>query len=157
MGRIKVERPDIIEAFESNNPSINYFLNKSSGEIIKVSDDFCADETPLGIDYFSDPQFVRIPRLPEQEGVRIRKEYITNIKDNEDLCDKLEKTLLGRGALKRFVDILRVYPGYYRDWLDFKNKEILKRIKTWSREADIEFDLISLSDLEDMTDHSYVS
>lgn len=157
MGRIKVERPDIIEAFESSNPGINYFLNKLSGEIIKVPDDFCADETLLGIDYFSDPQFVRIPRLPEQEGVRIRREYIINIKDNEDLCDKLEKTLLGRGALKRFVDILRVYPEYYRDWLDFKNREILKRVKVWSKEVDIEFDLVSFSDLENMTGHSYVS
>ncbi|MGA1843464.1 MAG: UPF0158 family protein [bacterium] len=157
MGRIKVERPDIIEAFESSNPSINYFLNKTSGEVVKVGEDFCADETLLGIDYFSDPHFVRIPRLPEQEGVRIRRKYITNIQDNEDLCDKLEKTLLGRGALKRFVDILRVYPEYYRDWLDFKNKEILKRVKVWSKEVDIEFDLVSLPDLEDMTDYPYTS
>ena len=157
MGRIKVEGPDIIEAFESSNPSISYFLNKTSGEIVKVAEDFCADETLLGIDYFSDPHFVRIPRLPEQEGVRIRREYITNIKDNEDLSDKLEKTLLGRGALKRFVDILRVYPDYYRDWLDFKNKEILKRVRVWSKEVDIEFDLVSFSDLEDMMGHPYTS
>ncbi|MGA1796894.1 MAG: UPF0158 family protein [bacterium] len=157
MGRIRVERPDIIEAFESSNPSINYFLNKTSGEVVKVAEDFCADETLLGIDYFSDPHFVRIPRLPEQEGVRIRRKYITNIQDNEDLCDKLEKTLLGRGALKRFVDILRVYPEYYRDWLDFKNKEILKRVKVWSKEADIEFDLVSLPDLQDMADYPYPS
>ena len=149
MKRIKVESQDIIEAFESNNPGITYFLNRESGEVIKVAEDFCPDETISGIDYFSDPQFIRIPKISNREGLRIREDYLTRIK-NEDLYDKLEQTLLGRGALKRFVDILRIYPTYYKDWTDFKNQAIIKIIKAWIEELDIELDLVTFTSLEDI-------
>jgi hypothetical protein len=149
MARIRVERFDIIEAFESNNPTINYFLNRESGEIIKVAEDFCPDETVLGIDYFSDPQYIQIPRISDEEGLRIRQDYLNEIK-NEDLCDKLEQTLMGRGSLKRFVDILRIYPTYYDSWLSFKNREIVKIIRAWTKNLDIELDLVNLNNLNDM-------
>lgn len=142
MSHLKVERLDIIEAFESNNPSISYFLNRESGEVIKVPDDFCPDETILGIDYFSDRKFIRIPRISDKEGLRIREEYRTKIQ-NEDLYDKLEDILMGRGALKKFVDILRVYPKYYTAWLDFKNEEIIKIIKDWIKDLDLDIDLVN--------------
>ena len=141
MSHLKVERLDIIEAFESNNPSLSYFLNRESGEVVKVPDDFCADETILGIDYFSDPKFIRIPRISDKEGLRIREEYRVQIQ-NEDLYDKLEEILMGRGALKRFVDILRVYPEYYTDWLDFKNEAIIKIIRDWIKDLDLDIDLV---------------
>jgi hypothetical protein len=149
MNRIKVERLDIIEAFEANSPSLTYFLNKESGEVIKIDEGFCADETISGIDYFSDPNYIRIPRISNREGLRIREEYLTKIK-NEDLCDRLEQILMGRGSLKRFVDILRVYPSYYEDWVKFKNHEIIKIIERWSNGLDIELDLVNLPGLNDI-------
>lgn len=151
MNRVKVERLDIIEAFESNNPSLTYFLNRDSGEVIKVDENFCADETILGIDYFSDPKYIRIPRISDKDGLRIREEYLSQI-GNEDLCDKLEQILMGRGSLKRFVDILRVYPSYYGEWVKFKNHKIIKIVETWSNELDIELDLISLPSLNDIAE-----
>ena len=149
MSKIKVERQDIIEAFESINPGIIYFLNRDSGEVIKVAEDFCPDETVSGIDYFSDPQYIRIPKISDKEGQRIREEYLTRIK-NEALYDKLEQTLLKRGSLKRFVDILRIYPAYYKDWTDFKNQEIIKIVMTWISELDFELDLVTFPSLDDM-------
>ncbi|MGA1839736.1 MAG: UPF0158 family protein [bacterium] len=149
MNRIKVERLDIIEAFEANNPSLTYFLNKESGEVIKVDEGFCADETISGIDYFSDPKYIRIPRISDREGLRIREEYLTRI-SNEDLCDRLEQILIGRGSLKRFVDILRVYPSYYEEWVRFKNHKIMKIIETWSKGLEIELDLVNLPGLNDI-------
>lgn len=153
MNRIKVEPLDIIEAFESNNPSLTYFLNRESGEVIKVDEGFCADETVSGIDYFSDQNYIRIPRISDKEGLRIREEYLTEI-GNEDLCDKLEQILMGRGSLKRFVDILRVYPSYYKDWVRFKNHKIIKIIETWSKELDIELDLVSFPSLNDIIENN---
>jgi hypothetical protein len=152
MNRIKVERLDIIEAFESNSPSLTYFLNRESGEVIKVDEGFCADETISGIDYFSDPKYIRIPRISDKVGLRIREEYLTQI-GNEDLCDKLEQILMGRGSLKRFVDILRIYPSYYKDWLRFKNHKIIKIIETWSKELEIELDLVNLPGLNDIIEN----
>ena len=151
MNRIKVESLDIIEAFESNNPSLTYFLNRESGEVVKVDEGFCADETILGIDYFSDPKYIRIPKISDKEGLRIREEYITKV-ENESLCDRLEQILLGRGSLKRFVDILRVYPSYYKDWIRFKNRKIIRIIEMWFRGLDIELDLVSLPGLNDISE-----
>jgi hypothetical protein len=152
MDRIKVERLDIIEAFESNNPSLTYFLNRESGEVVKVDEDFCPDETVLGIDYFSDPKYIQIPRISDDEGLKIREEYLTKIQ-NEDLYDRLEQILMGRGSLKRFVDILRVYPTHYKDWLNFKNQKIIRIIETWSKELDIGLDLVNLPGLNGMQDN----
>jgi hypothetical protein len=149
MNRIKVERLDIIEAFETNNPSLTYFLNRESGEVIKVDEGFCADETVSGIDYFADPKYIRIPRISDKEGLKIREEYLTQI-GNEDLYDRLEQILMGRGSLKRFVDILRVYPSYYKEWLRFKNHKIIKIIETWSNELEIELDLVNLPGLNEI-------
>ena len=63
MKRIKVERPDLIEAFESNNPGLNYFLNKESGEVVKVAEDFCPDETISGVTPFAIAQDVTLDLL----------------------------------------------------------------------------------------------
>ena len=56
-----------------------------------------------------------------------------------------------RGSLKRFVDILRIYPTYYKDWTDFKNKEISKIVMAWISELDIELDLVTFPSLGELT------
>lgn len=151
MNRIHVECPDLIEAFESNSPGLTYFLNRESGEVEKVPEDFCPDETILGIDYFSDPRYIRIPSISNREGLWIRKEYLSYIQD-ENLYDKLEQILMGRGSLKRFVDVLRAYPEFYVAWLEFKNQALLKTIMAWSEELDIEIDLVNLPVGKDQKD-----
>ncbi|MBN2372555.1 hypothetical protein JXL19_02045 [bacterium] len=151
MNRIRVECLDLIEAFESNSPGLTYFLNRESGEVEKVPDEFCPDETVSGIDYFSDPRYIRIPSISDDKGLWIRKEYLSCIQD-EDLHDKLEHILTGRGSLKRFVDVLRAYPEFYCDWEGFKNRELLKTIMAWSEELDIEIDLVNMPVKKDQKD-----
>ena len=149
MKRIKVEYSDLIEAFESDHPGLDYFLDKESGEVLKLSEDFCPDETASGIDYFSDPRYVEIPKISDERGLSIRRGYLDKIK-NENLYDRLDQALIGRGYLKRFVDTLRAYPDYYKGWLEFKGKELKEEIMTWIKRLDIEVELIIRSGLDEI-------
>lgn len=141
MKKICVELPDLIEAFENDCEGIYYYLNLLSGEIVKVSEDYCADETVSQIDYNDLKKFSRIIPLPPEEQLKIREDFLKYV-DDEDIRDKLEIALIHRGPLRRFEEIIRNYNEVYLKWKQFQDKNMKTYIPKWIHSLDVDVELI---------------
>ncbi|MGA1875023.1 MAG: UPF0158 family protein [bacterium] len=141
MKKIRVEIPDLIEALENEWEGIYYYLDLLSGEIVKVSEDYCADETASQIDYSDSEKFLIIPPLSPEERIKIRENFLKLI-DDENIRDKLELALTHRGPLRKFVEIVRSHDEVQRKWKQFQEKNMKVLIKKWINSLDVDIELI---------------
>jgi hypothetical protein len=141
MKKICVELPDLIEALENESEGIYYYLDLLSGEIVKVSEDYCADETALQIDYSDSEKFLKIPPLSSEEQIKIREDFLKLI-DDENIRDKLELALTHRGPLRKFVEIVRGHGEVQRKWKQFQEQNMKLYIQKWINSLDVDIELI---------------
>ncbi len=130
MKKICIELSDLIEALESEGDEEYYYLNLLSGEVVKVSSDYCADETVSQVDYNNSENFFKITPLSSDELLNIRENFLKYI-NNENLRDKLEIALIHRGPLRRFADIVKNDAPLYHSWKEFQEKSMKPYIQNW--------------------------
>lgn len=87
-------------------------------------------------------RYISIPQITSHEGYNDMQSFIPTVKDRQ-LQEKLWYAISGKGAFKRFKDILLDYPAERQRWFDFKNEMLEKRVVDWLEEMEIE----SLTDL----------
>ena len=141
MKKIRVEMTDLIEAFENECEDLYYYLNLLSGEIVKVSEDYCADETVSQIDYNDTKKFSKIIPLSSEEQIKIRENFLIHIED-ENLRDKLELALIHRGPLRKFAEIIRSNDEIYHKWKKFQLENMKTYLQEWINSLDVAIELI---------------
>ena len=64
------------------------------------------------------------------EGYRDMEDFIVTVED-ERVREKLLVAVNGRGAFKRFKDVLLDYPDLRVGWFGFKDGRVLDRVYEW--------------------------
>jgi hypothetical protein len=158
---------DFLEiAFEDNSGYMDYLFDKETGEIISFNSDMSngeileealkyADESDReDLEYlkedpyvvFSSDRFVSIDPFPSYKAYNLMVEFAEE-QENEELFRLLEIALNGRGAFRRFKDVLLNYPKEQEMWLKFKRIDTLKNILEWSKVNNIK-----ITGLEELID-----
>lgn len=75
-------------------------------------------------------RFHHVPHQDSHEGYRDMERFIGTVKD-EHLRDLLEVAINGRGAFRRFKDVLFNYPDERQRWFDFQSQRERRRIVDW--------------------------
>ena len=110
---IDLETGDIVERFEFDDI---YF--DENGEEIEPED-------TVGEMIDANPgRFAYIDPLPSYESYRHMEAFITTVQDPH-LKDLLVVAIDGKGAFRRFKDVLLGYPGEEQRWFEFKNARML--------------------------------
>jgi hypothetical protein len=65
--------------------------------------------------------------------------FAEELKD-EDLKEKLQIALDGKGAFRRFKDVVSRYPEKREECFKFKNERIKKRLMEWMKENGLELE-----------------
>jgi len=141
MRNLCVELADLIEAFENEAEGIYYYVDILGGEIVKVSEDYCADETISQVDYNDPDRFLKIYPFPPEELLKIRENFLGLI-DDENIRDKLEVALLHRGPLRRFSEVIENYSEYNRKWKQFQRQAMKDSIQKWASSVDLAIELV---------------
>lgn len=141
MKKICVEIPDLIEAFENECEDIYYYLNLLSGEVVKVSEDYCADETVSQVDYNDLKKFSKIIPLFPEDQLKIREDFLKYV-DDENIQDKLEIALIHRGPLRKFAEIIKNYEEVYDKWKQFQEQNMKTHLQKWINSLDVAVELI---------------
>ena len=141
MKEVSIELADLIEAFENDSEDLYYYLNLSSGEIVKVSEDYCPDETVSQIDYNDVKKFSRIIPLSPEEQLKIREDFLEYV-DDENIRDKLEIALIHRGPLRKFAEIIKNYEEVYGKWRQFREQHMKIHLQKWIDSLDVTVELI---------------
>jgi hypothetical protein len=137
---VRVRWDELRRAYEQGSHEARYFLDVQTGEIVPVfvdiverggnPDDVKRIASAVNVRYFL------IPHKPSQEGYAEMEEFIGSVKERH-LRDQLVEAIEGKGAFRRFRDVLAGYPAEEERWKELKNDRANSAIETWLLENDI--------------------
>lgn len=122
-------------AFEDRDGEGKWFLDLETGEAIRVSDDD-DDELREQIEEGFGERYVHIPYQGPDAGYRDMAEFIDTVTD-ERCRDMLDVAIRGKGAFRRFKDVLSDNVTERDRWFAFQKERIHVRIRRWLEGEDI--------------------
>jgi len=113
-----------------------YFLDTETGEVILVSemlDDEEAQRQVAEIDEAEPGRYLQVPHADSREGYDDMQDFIDTVSD-EHLQELLNVATQGRGAFRRFKDVLAGHPAEQQRWFDFQAARLDARAREWLAE-----------------------
>jgi hypothetical protein len=154
MNKLKVDLPGLMAAFEDASWETSYYLDLETGEVIMLTDEELGyvDEPPnwplpewqqeaakraeeIWCD--GEERYLRVPDADSREGYGDMEDFITTV-ENEHLRELLWVAVQGRGAFRRFKDVLHGYPRERERWFDFGDTQVRRRVLDWLESEGIE-------------------
>ena len=80
--------------------------------------------------YGDSDRYYEIPTIPSYELYNLRVEFARNIR-NDEIREKLLYALQGKGAFRRFKDVIREYPQIEKEWYEFEHNYLISQAKEW--------------------------
>jgi len=87
-------------------------------------------ELAYDVEFDARGRFRAIPAAESHEGYRDMEDFADTVQDDK-LGELLGVALNGRGAFRRFKDVLVAYPDERDRWFRFKNERLRKRALEW--------------------------
>jgi hypothetical protein len=168
MRHLSINLLDLEGAFETNSPEMQHYLDQENGEVVMVTDDFrhelerlweeAAPEDKLEdllrkselpdwqkkalseAERVEEGYGTRIMRVPEPEArmdLREIEAFITTVAEPR-LREELQRATRGRGAFRRFREVLGDNFSERERWFKFKRERLRKHMTDWLASLDIE-------------------
>jgi hypothetical protein len=129
---LNVDLDGLCQAMEDGSYERDYYLDLDNGGIIFLSEYMEDDETQKLRDQIEDnsDRCELIPKAESHEGYEDMVDFIATVTD-EHLAELLEVAIDGKGAFRRFKDILSSYPKEQGRWFNFKDGKTRERALEW--------------------------
>jgi len=138
---LNIDIGGLCEAMEDSSYENEYYLDLDNGEILFLSE-YTDDEETKKLKELIEEDFDRYERIPKaepHEGYEDMVDFIATVKD-ERLVELLEVALNGRGAFRRFKDVLLRYPEERERWFQFKDERMQERAHEWLDDIGVTLD-----------------
>jgi hypothetical protein len=116
------------DAFENNAPEVHSYLHLGSGEVIRVVDGIA--DPAMHARIAADPGYLRIDPVASREQYRWMERFITTV-DDAELRQRLLSAIDGKGAFRRFKDVLMAYPVERERWFTFRSERLRSCMHAW--------------------------
>ena len=158
MIKLKVDLEMIASAMDDiARVDMNYYLDKETGEVIFLLEeisryveeedenlrkellDWQKKDIKVAQDIlFKNPdRYIYIPEGSPCNGYDLMVEFAETIEDDL-LREKLHIALDGKGAFRRFKNVIADYPDYREKWFRFRDERINKKVIEWLNSMGIE-------------------
>jgi hypothetical protein len=149
----RLDMGELMVAFEDASWERHYFLDLKTGEVLMFTDEFRYLEEPpdeplpewqqewvekaeavwdeLGTRY------IEVPEADSRVAYRDMEDFIATV-ENRHLQDLLWVAIDGRGAFRRFKDVLAGQSHERQRWFAFKDERLRQRVLDWLEEEGIE-------------------
>jgi nicotinamidase-related amidase len=144
--RLAVDWEALAVAVENQRADVCHLLDLVTGEVSSRE----AGASPVGCEE-SPARRVIPPRSP-REGWRTMSLFVEQVADPV-ARERLEACLAGKGAFRRFKDVLLAYPELRAQWFAFKDAEVLLYVARWLEREGVE----PLNEPPDRPDRSRLS
>ena len=142
--RVPVNWDDLEMALTWRSDELEYFLDLRSCEVRQWrrrafagdGEDFELSEDEADA-RLAEGSLVRIEPLEASVEYGWMTEFTASV-TNTHLRDRLEIALDGRGAFRRFKDVLAEYPPERERWFRFRDARVRKAMREWLEDHDIE-------------------
>jgi hypothetical protein len=116
------------DAFENNAHEVHSYLHLETGEVIRVVDGV-ADPT-MHSRIMADPLYLRIDPVSSREQYRWMERFIATV-DEGELRTQLLAAIDGKGAFRRFKDVLMSFPVDRERWFTFRSERLRFCMESW--------------------------
>lgn len=116
------------DAFENNAPEVHSYLHTQTGEVIRIVDGVA--DVQLHQRIMSDRLYLRVEPVSSREQYRWMERFIATVEDAE-LQARLIQSIDGKGAFRRFKDVLMSYPVDRERWFTFRSERLRACMEGW--------------------------
>lgn len=125
---VPVDWEALEDAFENNAPEVHSYLHLMTGDVLRVVDGVADPQMHARI--AADPNYLRIDPVSSREQYRWMERYIPMVEDPE-LQQKLTQAIDGKGAFRRFKDVLMSYGPERERWFTFRSERLRIFMEAW--------------------------
>ena len=151
----KVELKKLVEGMEIQTDESASFLNKDSGEVVTVTDeefraaeeeepaedmpDWMEEAVAIAKDVLTSDSYLGLPSKHDVHEYQIMERFCRSQREDE-IREKLYRGIEGRGAFRRFKDLIHEH-DIAEDWYRYRYRdEALKEIATdWCEAHGVEY------------------
>jgi len=128
MREVPVDWEALEDAFENNAPEVHSYLHLTTGEVLRIVDGVADPQMHARI--ASDTNYIRIDPVSSREQYRWMERYIAMVED-VDLRAKLTSAIDGKGAFRRFKDVLMAHGPERERWFAFRSERLRIFMEAW--------------------------
>ncbi len=128
MRDIPIDWEALEDAFENNAPEVHSYLHMVTGDVLRVVDGVADPQMHARI--AADSNYLRIDPVSSREQYRWMERYIPMVEDPE-LAGKLTQAIDGKGAFRRFKDVLMAYGPERERWFTFRSERLRIFMEAW--------------------------
>lgn len=125
---VPVDWESLEDAFENNAPEVHSYLQLTTGEVLRVVDGVADPQMHVRI--ASDGNYLRVDPVSSREQYRWMERFIPMVEDTE-LRTKLGQAIDGKGAFRRFKDVLMSYAADREKWFTFRSERLRTFMEAW--------------------------
>ncbi len=125
---VPVDWEALEDAFENNAPEVHSYLHLTTGEVLRVVDGVADPQMHSRIS--SDPNYLRIDPVSSREQYRWMERFIPMV-DEGELKTKLSQAIDGKGAFRRFKDVLMSFAEDRERWFTFRSERLRTFMEAW--------------------------
>lgn len=124
---------DLEIAVERNAPNTESFLDLNKGHVVTIVAG--EPEAKIKREHVADniADFIRIEPASSREQYRWMERFVSSVAD-EALRERLIISIDGKGAFRRFKDVLLAYPAERERWFSYRSELLHWHIHNWLRE-----------------------
>jgi hypothetical protein len=125
---VPVDWEALEDAFENNAPEVHSYLHLTTGEVLRVVDGVADPQMHVRI--ASDGNYLRVDPVSSREQYRWMERFIPMV-ENAELREKLAQAIDGKGAFRRFKDVLMTYGPERERWFAFRSERLRTFMEAW--------------------------
>ena len=130
---VPVDWEALEDAFENNAPEVHSYLHVGTGEVLRVVDGIADPEMHRRI--AADATYLRVESVSSREQYRWMERFIQMV-DEPQLRALLTQAIDGKGAFRRFKDVLMSHAAERERWFTFRSERLRVFMEAWLMAAD---------------------
>ena len=135
--RIELDWDALEIAVERNSPDTDSYLDLTTGRVLTITTG--DPEAAINRQSVSENirNFLRVEPASSREQYRWMERFVGSVVD-EALRERLIISIDGKGAFRRFKDVLLAYPAERERWFSYRADLLHWHIRTWLEQHEIE-------------------
>ncbi|MGC4092609.1 MAG: UPF0158 family protein [Polyangiaceae bacterium] len=125
---VPIEWEALEDAFENNAPEVHSYLHLVTGEVLRVVDGIADPEMHTRI--ASDTTYMRVEPVSSREQYRWMERFIPMVEET-GLREQLTSAIDGKGAFRRFKDVLMNFSAERERWFTFRSERLRVFMEAW--------------------------
>lgn len=137
MQPITINWSDLEIAFERNSPDQESFLDLENGDLLSITEGE-PDAVARRAKVSNNPdRYLRVDPASSREQYRWMERFVGAVAD-QPLRERLLVAIDGKGAFRRFKDVLLAFPGERERWFAYRSELLHLHIQTWLDHLQVE-------------------